>query len=112
MGLHLGFIFLLLVLFEATNGRPGDTIRIDYARLKSPEIRELVRDALDKVSPCAELRNLLCGTMQISDGVKYRFRIKTHTRPNCGNNNPGTMISVLRIYIPADRSVEPMIQME
>ncbi|VDL59395.1 unnamed protein product [Hymenolepis diminuta] len=112
MKLYHCLVLFFITLSVAEPGRLGGIARIHRDRLQLPEVKEIIKIALEKIDPCAELSDVLCGTMQVVNGIKYRFRIRTTQKPNCDGGFQGPKISVIRIHLPADRTSEPSFKME
>ncbi|VUZ49831.1 unnamed protein product [Hymenolepis diminuta] len=112
MKLYHCLVLFFITLSMAEPGRLGGIARIHRDRLQLPEVKEIIKIALEKIDPCAELSDVLCGTMQVVNGIKYRFKIRTTQKPNCDGGIQGPKISVIRIHLPADRTSEPSFKME
>ena len=104
-------LWLLLVVSEIKALILGGRRYLTHDRLESEEIIKMVEDGLKSTNPCSKLLKIISGTVQIVDGLMYRFKVHTIEDSSCGVSSQGNSVSNLSVYLPAARNAQPVYKL-
>uniref|UniRef100_A0A5K3FGM9 Cystatin domain-containing protein n=1 Tax=Mesocestoides corti TaxID=53468 RepID=A0A5K3FGM9_MESCO len=105
----LVFVGLVVASQPPTMGMAGGAKAMTREQLDSKEIQEMVRDALKATSPCVDLVSVVSGTVQVVNGMKYHFNVKTVLNSSCVEAmKKKKPVSTVTVHQPAGRDSKPV----
>ncbi|VDD76315.1 unnamed protein product [Mesocestoides corti] len=105
----LVFVGLVVASQPPKMGMGGGAKAMTREQLDSKEIQEMVRNALSATSPCVDLVSVVDGTVQVVNGMKYHFHVKTALNRSCVEAmKKKKPVSTVTVHQPAGRDSKPV----